>query len=145
MNGFILRWFVNIVALITVVHTVPGIRADRFETAVVAALILGLLNVFLKPLVILLTLPINVLSLGFFTLIINGLMFYLAAKIVKGFTITGFWAAFWGAMIFSIISFLLNLFINPQGRIKAQFYRHNSDSGDTPKPGRIIDTEGKPE
>jgi putative membrane protein len=73
------------------------------------ALVLGVINALLRPLIILVTLPINVLTLGVFTLFINGALFLLASKIVKGFLITGFWPAFWGYIIFSIISFLLSL------------------------------------
>jgi putative membrane protein len=143
MSGFLLKWAVNIISLLVVLHTVPGIRADRFETAVVAALLLGLINVFLKPIVILLTLPLNILTLGFFTLIINGLMLYLVSKLVPGFNIAGFWNAFWGALVFSIISFLLNLYINPEGRIRAQFYRYRAPRAE--KYDRVIDVEGRVE
>ena len=75
----------------------------------VVALVLGIINAFLRPLIILITLPMNILTLGTLTLFINGALFYLVSKIVKGFVITGFWSAFWGYILFSIISFLLSL------------------------------------
>lgn len=122
MRGFFIRWFVNIIALVAVINIVPGIHSDRLETTIVAALVLGLINAFLRPLVIVFTLPLTILSLGLFTLFINGFMLYLVSKIVTGFNITGFWSAFWGALCFSIISFLLNVFISPQGTFKVHRY-----------------------
>ncbi len=122
MKGFLIRWLVNIIALIAVINIVTGIHSDRLETTVVAALVLGLVNAFLRPLIVLFTLPLMVLSLGVLTLFINGFMLYLVSKIVEGFTIAGFWSAFWGALCFSIVSFLLNIFISPQGKFKVYHY-----------------------
>ncbi len=143
MKGFLIKWAVNIAALIAVVHIVPGIYVDRLETVIVAALILGLINAFFKPFLILLTLPINILSLGLFTFVINGFMLYMASWLVRGFSIAGFWNAFWGALFFSIISFLLNIIISPKGRVEFRYFR--SDYTDAPKYRDAIDTEGKPE
>ena len=111
MQRFLLRWFINTVSLLLVVHIVSGISISSWLTAIAAALVLGLLNAFLRPLLIFLTLPVNLLTLGLFTLIINGFMFYLAALLVHGFVIAGYWNAFMGALVFSIISFLLSLLI----------------------------------
>ncbi|MFA6548518.1 MAG: phage holin family protein, partial [Candidatus Margulisiibacteriota bacterium] len=106
----IVKWAVNFVALLVVVNMIPGTAVTNWTTLIVAALVLGLINIFLKPIILLLTLPINIVTLGLFTLIINTGLFYLTAMLVKGFTITGFWAAFWGAFVFSLISLLLNTF-----------------------------------
>ena len=141
MKGFLIKWCVNIIALFTVVHIVHGINVDRWETAIITALVLGLINVFLKPFVILFTLPLNILSLGLFTLIINGALFYLVSKLVTGFHIVNFWNAFWGALWFSIISFLLNLLISPKGNVDVRFYK--SRSGRNPGYRDAIDVEGK--
>ena len=141
MTGFFIRWITNIVALIIVVHIVPGIEANRWETVAVAALILGFLNGFLRPFLILLTLPLHIISLGFFTLIINGFMFYFVSKIVEGFHVVSFWNAFWGALLFSIVSFLLNLFVDPEGRIRVSFYKGHSSRN--PIDEDVIDVEGK--
>jgi putative membrane protein len=92
-----------------VAHIVKGIEISDPWIVVVVAFVLGIINAFLRPLIILVTLPINILTLGIFTFFINGFLFYLVSKIVKGFTITGFWPAFFGALLFSIISFLLSL------------------------------------
>ncbi len=142
MKGFLVRWLVNIIALITVINIVPGIHSDRLETTVIAALMLGLINAFLRPLVVLFTLPLMVLSLGIFTLFINGFMLYIVSKVVNGFTIAGFWSAFWGALCFSIVSFLLNIFVSPQGKFKV--YRYESPGSRQPRrhdDGNVIDVE----
>ncbi len=109
MQGFLFRWFINYVSLLVVVYTVRGIEIANFPTTVVAALVLGIINAFLRPFIILLTLPINILTVGLFTFVINGAMFYLAAKIVKGFYVTNFSAALLGALLYSLVSFLLSL------------------------------------
>jgi putative membrane protein len=80
----------------------------NFGTALVAALVLAFVNALIKPILILLTLPINLLTLGLFILVINALMFWLVSAIVKGFYISGFWPAFFAALVFSIFSLVLN-------------------------------------
>ncbi|HZV82167.1 MAG TPA: phage holin family protein [Geobacteraceae bacterium] len=116
MNNLIIKWIINSTALLTVAHLVPGIVIDNWTTVFVAAVVLGLLNAFLRPILILLTLPVTVLSLGLFTLFINAFLFYLAAKLVSGFHVAGFSQAFLGAFIFSLVSFLLSLFISSDRR-----------------------------
>lgn len=140
MRGFLIKWAVNIIALVAVVNIVPGINVDRWQTTVITALIIGLINAFLKPFVLLYTLPLNIISLGLFTLVINGFMFYLVSKIINGFSIANFWNAFWGALLFSIISFLLNLFVSPKGRITLYSHKYKLPSGS--KYNNVIDVEG---
>jgi len=111
MKRFLVGWLVNTTALLVVVHMVSGISIDRWQTTFIASLVLGLLNIFIRPVLILLTLPVNVLTLGLFTLFINGFMFYLAASLVRGFEVMNFGSAFLGAFVFSIMAFLLNLLI----------------------------------
>lgn len=110
---FTVKWLVNIAALFIVIHVVAGVTADNWQAIIVAAFVLGLFNAFLRPLVIALTLPINILSFGLFTLIINGFFFYLAAKFVKGFSVMSFSNAFWASIVFSVISFILNIILAP--------------------------------
>jgi putative membrane protein len=88
---------------------ISGIQIDRFQDLLLATLVIGLLNAFLRPVIILLTLPVTLLTLGLFTLVINGMMFYLAAHLVHGFHVTGFGSAFVAALLFSMFSFLLNM------------------------------------
>jgi putative membrane protein len=116
VKGLLLKWLVNTIALFVVVNVVAGISVERWQTLLVGALALGLLNAFFRPILMLLTLPINVLTLGLFTLIINGLIFYLAAWMIKGFYVAGFWSAFVAALVFSVVSFLLNLLIHADSR-----------------------------
>ena len=109
MTRLLLTWILNAFALFFVMKLVPGIQIDRFGDLLIATLVLGLLNAFLRPLVILLTLPVTLLTLGLFTLVINGVMFYLAAQLVNGFHVSGFGAAFLAALLFSLFSSILNL------------------------------------
>ena len=111
MTNFVVRWGINSVAIFIVAHIVRGIEVSSTATVLVVALVLGIINAFLRPLILLFTLPINILTLGTLTLFINGSLFLLVSKIVKGFLIKGFWPAFWGYILFSIISFLLSLLV----------------------------------
>lgn len=112
MQRLLVSWIVNTTALLVVVHVVSGISIDRWQTTFVASLVLGLLNIFIRPALILLTLPVNLLTLGLFTLFINGFMFTLAASLVRGFEVMSFGSAFLGAFVFSIITFLLNRLVD---------------------------------
>jgi len=141
MRDFLIKWSVNVIALFIVVHTIAGVSTDSWQTTIVAALVLGMLNAFLRPFFIMLTLPFNILSLGVLTLFINGFMFYLAARFVKGFNISGFWSAFWAALLFSIASFALNLLFMPKVDIRINRYR--GDNPDWKKRDDVIDVEGK--
>jgi len=111
MADFLLRWGISSLSIFIVAHIVRGIEISSTLTVLVVALVIGIINAFLRPLILLITLPINIVTLGIFTLFINGSLFYLVSKIVKGFVITGFWPAFWGYILFSIISFLLSLLV----------------------------------
>ena len=104
----LIRWLLSATALILIAYYVPGIAVKSFYSALVAALILGLINALIRPVFIIFTLPINILTLGLFTLIINALMFWLASSIVKGFFVAGFWPAFWGALLMGVVSWAAN-------------------------------------
>jgi len=108
MKQLIIKWIVNSTALLVVAHVVSGVTLDNWRTVFVAAVVLGLLNAFLRPICILLTLPVTVVTLGLFTLVINAFLFYLAAHLVHGFHVAGFGQAFVAALVFSIVSFLLS-------------------------------------
>lgn len=107
----IVRWLVNALLLMLVPYIVTSVEIRSFYTALVTALVLGLVNAVIRPILILLTLPVNILTLGLFTLVINGLMFWFVASFVKGFEIPGFWAAFWAALVYSILSAIVNFFL----------------------------------
>ena len=108
---FILRWIFNALPLMLITYLVPGVSVQNFYTALIAALVLALINAVIRPLIILLTLPVNILTLGLFTLVINAILFWFVATVVKGFNVAGFWPAFWAALIFSIISVILNFLL----------------------------------
>ena len=111
MKQLIVRWIINSTALLVVAHLVSGVSLDNWMTVFAAAVVLGLLNAFLRPILIFLTLPVTVVTLGLFTLVINAFLFYLASLLVSGFHVAGFGHAFIAAFVFSIVSFLLSLFI----------------------------------
>src|SRR5690554_2563779 len=104
----LLIWILNAVALLIVAYILPGITVGSFFSALIAALVLGLLNTLVKPVLVLLTLPITVVTLGLFLLVINALVFWLAGSVLKGFHVNGFWWAMLGALVYSIISGLLS-------------------------------------
>lgn len=104
----LLVWILNAVALLIVAYILPGITVASFGSALIAAIILGLLNMLVKPVLLILTLPLTVLTLGLFLLVINALLFWLAGSILRGFEVSGFWWAFAGAIVYSIATSLLS-------------------------------------
>ncbi|WP_368644475.1 phage holin family protein [Castellaniella ginsengisoli] len=100
----LLVWILNAVALLVVAYILPGITVASFGSALIAALVLGLLNAVVKPLLILLTLPLTIVTLGLFLLVLNALVFWFAGSILKGFQVDGFWWAVIGAIVYSLIS-----------------------------------------
>ncbi len=116
MLGFFLRWSINLFALVIAGSFISGIRIESIGMSIVAAGILGIVNAVIRPVVLILTLPINLLTLGLFTLVINALMLQLVASLVPGFFVEGFWAAFWGALVISLVSWALNIFVGGDGR-----------------------------
>jgi len=111
----ILIWCCNALALLAVAYLLPGVRVDGLGSALIAALVLGLINTLIRPLLILLTLPVTVLSLGLFILVINGLLFWFAGSMLRGFEVSGFWVGMMGALLYSIISYVLSLLIPKNG------------------------------
>ncbi len=103
----LLIWLLNALALLTVAYVLPGIVVEGFAAALIAALILGLINTLLRPLLLLLTLPVTVLTFGLFILLINGLLFWFAGSVLKGFEVNGFWVGVLGALLYSIFSSVL--------------------------------------
>ncbi len=115
----LLIWICNALALLAVAYLLPGIRVDGIESALIAALVLGLINTLIRPLLILLTLPATVLTLGLFILVINGLLFWFAGSVLRGFWVSGFWVGVMGALLYSILSSLFSLLI-PKRAIRHQ-------------------------
>src|SRR5574341_815980 len=117
MLGFLLRWSINLLALVIAGAVMPGIRIESLEMGIIAAGILGVVNAVIRPVVLVLTLPINLLTLGLFTLVINAFMLMLVSAMVPGLVIEGFRAAFWGGLIISLVSWLVNLFVGGDGKV----------------------------
>jgi putative membrane protein len=107
----ILLWILNALALLGVAYLLPGIVVASFGSALLAALVLSLLNMLVKPVLVLLTLPITIVTLGLFLLVLNALLFWFAGSILKGFHVNGFWWAVIGAILYSIISGLLSALV----------------------------------
>lgn len=107
--NLILRWVFFALALLFVAWIVPGISIHGFFTALIAALVIGIVNAVIRPVIAFFTLPINVLTLGLFSFIINALMLMLAAFIVPGFTVAGFGAALLGSLLLTILSVIINM------------------------------------
>ena len=118
MRGLVIRWVTTAFALWITSLIVKGIEVDGIMPLFFAAVVFGVFNAILRPLVLVITFPINLLTLGLFTLIINGAMLKLTSDVVRGFAVHGFWSAVVGALLLSAISFALNLFINETGHVE---------------------------
>jgi putative membrane protein len=122
MRGVLLRWLVLTAAVLTASWLLDGIRVTGIFPALLAAALLGILNAILRPLLILLTLPLNILTLGLFTFVINALMLMIVSSVIPGFDVRGFWTAVLGALIIGAASWLLNRFIGSGGKVETGDY-----------------------
>ncbi len=111
MSGFIARWIISALALVLTAYIIEGVVLAGFLSALVVVLVLGILNSLIRPILLLLTLPLNILTLGLFTFVINALMLYITASIVKGFEVDGFFSALFAVIVLSVISALANRLI----------------------------------
>ena len=106
MMRIIVKWFIVALSLLLAAYLVPGIAVTSFYTALIVAVLLGVVNIVLKPILVILTLPINLLTLGLFTFVINGFLFWFLSTIVKGFSVEGFLAALLGSLVVSAVSYV---------------------------------------
>jgi putative membrane protein len=104
-------WLINTIALILVAYLLPGVNVADFTSALVAALVLGLVNTVIRPILVLLTLPVTILTLGLFIFVINGLLFWFVGSFIQGFQVAGFWWGVLGAIVYSLISWLLTALV----------------------------------
>jgi putative membrane protein len=111
MLRLLIVWLINTLALATVAYLMPSVGIASAGAAIVAALVLGLVNALIRPLLVLLTLPVTVLTLGLFIFVINGLLFWAVGSVVPGFEVGGFWSGVLGALVFSLISWLLSALV----------------------------------
>lgn len=109
MIKLLLRWMLLAAALLLVAHLYPGVQVASFGAAMVAALVLGLLNSLVRPLLVVLTLPVTVVTLGLFLFVINALMFWSAARLLDGLQVTGFGAALIGSLIYSLCGMVIDV------------------------------------
>lgn len=109
----VLHWLINAVALIALPYVFKSITVDTFLTALLVAIILGFVNAIIRPVLIVLTLPVTVLTLGLFIFVINGLLFWAVGSFWPGFHVDGFWAGVFGAIVYSIISWMLSAILMP--------------------------------
>ena len=118
MYGIVIRWLILTFAIIVTSYLLDGIYVSGFISAFFAATILSMLNAFFRPILLILTLPINVLSLGFFTFVINALMLLMVSGVIPGFNVSGFWSAVFGSLLISVVSWGLTSFIGERGTVQ---------------------------
>ncbi len=115
MTMLLLRWLVSALGFLALSHLIPGITVQGFGTALLLAFVWGLINITIKPILILLTLPFNILTLGIFTFIINGFLLWILGGAIKGFEVQGFWVAVLGALFLSAVSSLSHWALSHRG------------------------------
>ena len=111
MPGILIRWLITTLAIMMVPYLVSGVRLDSFGSALLAAAILGVLNAVVRPVLLLLTLPLTIVTLGLFILVINALMFQLAGALVSGLHVASFWSAFFASIIVSLVSWIMSFMV----------------------------------
>ena len=121
--GFLIRLCLNAVALLIVSTVIPGIEVRGVLPALSAAFFLGLVNAVVRPIILILTLPLTILTLGLFIPLINAFLLKLVSLMIQGFEVHGFWSAVFGALLLSLVSGLLSFFINDRGRVEVVVHR----------------------
>lgn len=127
MRGLLLRWLIQTIAILVAAYVLKGIEVTGFVPALAAAALLGILNAFVRPLLLILTLPLNILSLGLFTFVINAFLLKIASWVIEGFAVEGFWPALLGSLFISFVSALLNLLVREDGKVGVVQLRRNRD------------------
>ncbi len=143
MKGILIRWLTTTAAIVATSYLLDGIQVSGFFSALLAAALLGILNACFRPIALLLTLPINILSLGLFTFIINALMLKMASGVIPGFDVYGFWTAIFGSLLISLISWLLNSFISEQATVVSSIHIKRGTDASKRTPDDTIDLEHK--
>lgn len=120
MHGLLLRWLILTAAILAAAYVIEGIQVSGFLSALFAAAVLGILNAFFRPILLILTLPINILSMGLFTFVINALLLMMASGVISGFHVRGFWSAILGSLIISLVNWFLSSFLADLGKRNVQ-------------------------
>jgi putative membrane protein len=123
MLRILLVWLISAVALLAVAYLMPSIRVDSFTTALIAVVVLGLVNAVIRPILILLTLPATIITLGLFIFLINGLLFWMVGTYLRGFEVAGFWSGVLGAIIYSVVTWALSSVLLPERRVQVHVER----------------------
>ncbi|MEP7329269.1 MAG: phage holin family protein [Betaproteobacteria bacterium] len=110
----VITWLINAIALIALPYIFQSITVDTFMTALIVAIVLGLINTLIRPVLVILTLPVTVLTLGLFIFVINGLLFWAVGSFMPGFHVGGFWSGVFGAIVYSVISWVLSSLLMPK-------------------------------
>src|ERR1035437_5753500 len=124
LKSFFQRWLINTLAVLVAVNVVKGLEYDSFISLLVASLLLGILNAFVRPVIMLLSLPLLLFSLGLFTLVINAFLLFLVGQIVKSFHVASFGSAFWGALVISLVAMIANR-LTGTGQSRIEVKRRN--------------------
>jgi putative membrane protein len=117
MLKLLVVWLINALALLTVAYVMPGIAVADIWAAMIAAVVLGLVNAVIRPVLVLLTLPVTILTLGLFIFVINGLLFWFVGSFIQGFVVSGFWVGVFGAIVYSLISWALSSLVFEEKKI----------------------------
>ncbi|MGH7165114.1 MAG: phage holin family protein [Nitrospiraceae bacterium] len=133
MKGLLIRFVVTGVAVLLAGAIVVGIEVQSVEAGIAAVIVLALLNALVRPILYFLSLPFIILTLGLFMVIINALLLLFVAFMVKGFVVAGFWPAVWGAVLISVVSSILNLWVSEEGHVEVVVHRR--------KPPRIVNPD----
>lgn len=120
MGRIFIVWLINALALLALPYIVPGVHLDSFWVALLAALVLGFLNTLIRPVLILLTLPVTLITLGLFVFVINGILFWFVASFLEGFRVAGFWSAVFGAIAYAVISWAASLLVFGKPRVQVR-------------------------
>jgi putative membrane protein len=118
MSGLLFRWSILTLSIVAAAYLIQGIQVSSFFAALFAAALLGILNALFRPILLLLTLPINILSLGLFTFVINALLLLMVSGVIGGFSVTGFWPALLGSVIISLVSWALTALVSDKGKVE---------------------------
>lgn len=110
MTAFVIRWLVTTLAVFVAAHVIPGISYSGWGVLVGASLLLGIINAFVRPVLLLLSFPFIIVTLGLFILVVNALLLLLTSSLIPGFVVAGFWNAFFGAIVISLVSWPLSCF-----------------------------------
>ena len=138
IKQFVFRWAATTVAVMVASSVIHGIRYDTVAALIGASLLLGILNAFVRPILLILSAPVILLTLGFFILVLNGFLLLLVPSVVVGFHVGGFWSAFWGAIVISIVSWVLSAFFRgSDGRMHV--LTHHAEIRRV--PGRVLEDD----